>query len=276
MLWRVRTSLTDRPGSLARLTAICGENGLNILALQIFPEIGSVVDELVLEAVDAWTAQDIAGLVASAGGDTVRVSPCGSQDLVDEPVRWLRAAEAIIARPSDRGRVVDRLTGASQSAWSFAENARVSALLDVIGAADALEASTDAAATAVVYEVLPDAVIAKVGDSVVATGSLDAGGTATVVVSPTWRRRGIGRAVFVMLAGVARHAGHTDLLLVAPGAELGSSISEGGATLAMLDRLGLRGLIKLKHGLLQIRISLADIRPLAPRSIAPDDDPVPA
>lgn len=70
MLWRVRTSLTDRPGSLARLTAICGDNGLNILALQIFPEIGSVVDELVLEAADAWTAQDIVGLVASAGGDT--------------------------------------------------------------------------------------------------------------------------------------------------------------------------------------------------------------
>lgn len=192
MLWRVRTSLTDRPGSLSRLTAICGDDGLNILALQIFLEIGSVVDELVLEAADAWTAQDIVGLVASAGGDTAQVSPSGSQDLVDEPVRWLRAAEQIIVRPRDRGRIVDGLTGSSQSARSFSENARVSALLDVIVAAGALEAATvaGAAAETVVYEVLPDAVIATVGDTVVATGSLDASGTATVVVSPTWRTPG--------------------------------------------------------------------------------------
>lgn len=74
-----------------------------------------------------------------------------------------------------------------------------------------------------------------------------------------------------MIAGVARHASHADLLLLAPGDELSSSISEGGATLAMLDSLGLRGLIKLKDAMLQIRISLVDIRPLAPRSIAPDD-----
>src|SRR5690349_20372692 len=97
MLWRVRTSLTDRPGSLARITSTCGENGLNILALQIFPEVGSVVDELVLEAADDWTGRDIASLVAAAGGDSVSVTPCGPRHLVDEPVRWLRAAEQIIA-----------------------------------------------------------------------------------------------------------------------------------------------------------------------------------
>ena len=48
MLWRVRTSLADRPGSLARITSTCGENGLNILALQIFPDVGSVVDDVVV------------------------------------------------------------------------------------------------------------------------------------------------------------------------------------------------------------------------------------
>lgn len=267
MLWRVRTSLTDRPGSLASVAATCGENGLNILAVQIFPDIGTVVDELVVESTDAWSGQEIAALVATAGGGSVTVHPCGSRDLVDEPIRWLRAAERMVKRPSDRGRILEELLGPEPDGWSFSENARVAALLDVVGAAGPLDLpalETDS----VVYDVLPDAVVGRVGDQVVATASLDEKGAVTVVVSPPWRRRGIGRAAFVMMAGVARHAGHEDVVLMAPADDLTSPTGEGGATLAMLDSLGLRGLIRLKDGVLAIRISLADIRPVAPRSTA--------
>ena len=93
MLWRVRTSLADRPGSLARITSTCGENGLNILALQIFPDVGSVVDELVLEAADEWTGQEIASIVTAAGGDTVGVTPAGRGT-------WSTSRCAGCARPS--------------------------------------------------------------------------------------------------------------------------------------------------------------------------------
>jgi GNAT superfamily N-acetyltransferase len=265
MLWRVRTSLTDRPGSLAQLAVICGEHGLNILAVQIFPEIGSVVDELVVEAADVWTGQDLAALVATSGGSAVSVSPCASRDLVDEPVRWLRAAERMIQSPDDRGRILAELTSTDPAGASYSENARISALLDVVGLARSLDlpqGDTDA----VVYEVLEDAVIARSGESVIATASLDEDGTTTVVVSRPWRRKGVGRAVFVLVAGVARHAGHDEIVLVAPADGSTNSGADSGATLAMLNALGLRGLVRLEGGVLRIRVSLADIRPVTPRS----------
>jgi len=158
MLWRVRTSLADRPGSLARITSSCGEHGLNILALQIFPDVGSVVDELVLEAADDWTGQEIASIVAEAGGDTVGVTPCGPRHLVDEPVRWLRAAEQIMADRSQAERVLTGLVGDDAAAWSFAENARVAALLDVVRGADHVE-TEPIRPDVVVYDVYTDAVV---------------------------------------------------------------------------------------------------------------------
>ncbi len=48
MFYRVRASLHERPGALADLAARCGEAGLNILGLQIFPDLGRVTDELVV------------------------------------------------------------------------------------------------------------------------------------------------------------------------------------------------------------------------------------
>ena len=56
MYYRVRTKLADTPGALAVLAQHCGEAGVNILALQIYPELGSVTDDLVVETPDSWTA----------------------------------------------------------------------------------------------------------------------------------------------------------------------------------------------------------------------------
>ncbi|MDR7313766.1 UTP:GlnB (protein PII) uridylyltransferase, partial [Nocardioides luteus] len=48
MLWRVRATLPDRPGALAALAQRCGEAGVNILGMQIFPGLEQVTDEFVL------------------------------------------------------------------------------------------------------------------------------------------------------------------------------------------------------------------------------------
>lgn len=261
MLWRVRTSLTDRPGSLAQLATIFGSHGVNILSVEIFPEVGTVVDELVVDASDAWSGQELAALVASSGGGAVSVSPCGSRDLVDGPVRWLRAAEQMIQHPEERDRVLAELTNAGDGSSSYSENARISALLDVVGLAAAIDLPQGGTAS-IVYDVLADGVVARTGDTVIATASLDSDGSATVVVAPPWRRRGVGRAVFVLVAGIARHAGRDEIVLMAPR----DDGVDGGATLALLGSLGLRGLVRLADGVLQIRVSLADIRPVAPRS----------
>lgn len=100
MLWRVRTTMADRPGTLARLAARCGDRGVNILGLQIFPDLGSVTDELVLAAPDEWESEDVTDLVVSAGGTLVAAARCSERGLSDPATRYLRAAAHLLTEPS--------------------------------------------------------------------------------------------------------------------------------------------------------------------------------
>lgn len=96
MLWRVRTTLADRPGALAALARHCGERSVNILGLQIFPGVQGVTDELVLSSPAGWTPAEVAGLVESAGGTAVSVGACTEQALVDGPTRYLNAVRRVV------------------------------------------------------------------------------------------------------------------------------------------------------------------------------------
>ena len=130
MLWRVRATLADRPGALATLAQHCGEREANILALQIFPGVDGVTDELVLSAPDGWSLSDVAGLVEAAGGTQVSVGVCTEQALVDGPTRYLTAVRQVLhgaerlptvlarlldALPVDAGAPVARLTAVQDS-----------------------------------------------------------------------------------------------------------------------------------------------------------------
>ncbi len=95
MLWRVRTTLEDRPGALAHLAQHCGDRAVNILALQIFPGIEGVTDELVLSCPTGWSAADVRALVAAAGGRETSVRAAPERALVDEPTRYLQAARQL-------------------------------------------------------------------------------------------------------------------------------------------------------------------------------------
>ena len=128
MFFRVRASLTERPGALALLATRCGEAGLNILGLQIFPDLGRVTDELVISAPEDWTAGAVAELVSGAGGDEVSVEPCTTHDLIDQPTRWLTAAHDVVLDPSCLQALVERLLGPHPEKWSATEHARASAL----------------------------------------------------------------------------------------------------------------------------------------------------
>lgn len=109
MLWRVRTTLLDRPGALAELAAGCGAAGVNILALQIFPGIESVTDELVLRTPEDWGEAEITELLERSGGVSVSAVPCTEAALNDQPTRYVQAARTIIARPASFPEVVARL-----------------------------------------------------------------------------------------------------------------------------------------------------------------------
>ena len=109
MLWRVRTTLDDRPGALAELTTACGSAGVNILGLQVFPGIDRVTDELVLRTPDDWDLADLADLVERAGGTRVSVLPCTDAALADQPTRYVLATRGILAEPAGFPDVVARL-----------------------------------------------------------------------------------------------------------------------------------------------------------------------
>ncbi len=66
MLWRLRTTLPDRPGSLAALARQCGEAGVNIVGLQVFPGADEVTDEVVLSCPDDWDLGRVSELLQGA------------------------------------------------------------------------------------------------------------------------------------------------------------------------------------------------------------------
>lgn len=109
MLWRVRTTLPDRPGSLAVLAQHCGEAGVNILGLQIFPGIEAVTDELVLRTPEGWGLPEIAHLVEASGGLAVSAAACTEAALSDQPTRYVQAARTILTRPASFPEVVAML-----------------------------------------------------------------------------------------------------------------------------------------------------------------------
>ncbi len=109
MLWRVRTTLADRPGALAELATSCGAAGVNILGLQVFPGVDRVTDELVLRTPDDWELPDLAELVERSGGTRVSVLPCTEAALGDQPTRYVLAARSILARPAGFPEVVAQL-----------------------------------------------------------------------------------------------------------------------------------------------------------------------
>ncbi len=112
MLWRVRTTLSDRPGALAALTRQCGERGVNILGLQIFPGIGGVTDELVLRAPGSWQERDVTALVERAGGEDVTVGACTEHALVDGPIQYLHALRRLAHDPATLPEMMARLLDA--------------------------------------------------------------------------------------------------------------------------------------------------------------------
>jgi len=109
MLWRVRTTLPDRPGTLAVLAQRCGEAGVNILGLQIFPGIAEVTDELMIRTPMGWEAEQVAELMTASGGSDVVVLPSREAALADQPTRYIRAAQMILERPLSFPDVVARL-----------------------------------------------------------------------------------------------------------------------------------------------------------------------
>lgn len=140
---RVRVQLPDSPGALARLAHHCGEAYVNILSVRVYPALGSVTDDLILEAPDNWSFEDVRDLVLAAGGNGVTVLESSRDDLQDEPTRWLLGALAVLERPSGVEKVIEELIG-PVTVPLHAEASRVDVLRQFVAAASKASVQTEA------------------------------------------------------------------------------------------------------------------------------------
>lgn len=92
VLWRMRATVQDAPGSLAALCAALAHREVDILSLQTHPLTRSTVDEFLLRAPRGTTAAEITAAVAKAGGTDIWIERADPHDLVDAPTRVLSLA----------------------------------------------------------------------------------------------------------------------------------------------------------------------------------------
>ncbi|CAL9599379.1 hypothetical protein SUDANB70_05431 [Streptomyces sp. enrichment culture] len=91
-LWRMRTTVEDRPGSLAALcTALAGRE-VDILSLQTHPLGTATVDEFLLRAPAGLAGADLSAAVSAAGGTDTWIERADAHDLADIPTRILGLA----------------------------------------------------------------------------------------------------------------------------------------------------------------------------------------
>lgn len=283
MLWRVRTTLDDRPGALAELTTACGSAGVNILGLQVFPGIERVTDELVLRTPDDWDLADLADLVERSGGTRVSVLPCTDAALADQPTRYVVATRGILAEPASFPDVVARLFDAEADVsgaglepvmdgmdleigdvvvqlrrtapFTAAEHARGAALAELV--ADVLAAAAPTPAPQDVSGEQEPAFEVREGEvRAVAAGAVVGSATWTVDderawhvelgVDPAWRRRRIGSRLLLETARAAR-ASDADEIVV-------RTTADNPAVLPLVLGTGLRGRIRMGSDDLTVRI----------------------
>ncbi|WP_322921197.1 GNAT family N-acetyltransferase [Nocardioides renjunii] len=289
MLWRVRTTLADRPGALAELAAACGDAGVNILGLHVFPGVDRVTDELVLRTPGDWDLADLAGLVERAGGSRVSVLPCTEAALSDQPTRYVLAARSILAEPTTFPDVVAQLFDAEAqpaesdldpalggmdleigevlvqlrrtAPFTAAEHARGTALAELV--TDVLAAARSSSRSADVpvqhgpptFDASPGAVRAWVGEVVVGSATWEVDEASAwhldLRVDPVWRRQGIGSRLLLEAARAARAGGASEIVV--------RTAADNPAVLPLVLGTNLRGRIRMGSDELTVRIPVRQL-----------------
>lgn len=92
VLWRMRTTVADTPGSLAALCTALATFRVDILTLQTHPLADGTVDEFLLRTPATLEAQQLTRAVSDAGGSSTWIERADAHDLVDTPTRVLGLA----------------------------------------------------------------------------------------------------------------------------------------------------------------------------------------
>ncbi|MER6346422.1 GNAT family N-acetyltransferase [Streptomyces sp. NPDC001595] len=92
VLWRLRTTVRDEPGSLAALCTALASHRVDILSLQTHPLGHGTVDEFLLRAPGTLGGAEITRAVSLSGGSDTWIERADTHDLVDAPTRILSLA----------------------------------------------------------------------------------------------------------------------------------------------------------------------------------------
>lgn len=297
MLWRVRTALPDRPGALAALARECGDAGVNILGLQIFPGIETVTDELVLQTPEGWGPGEIAGLLERSGGRSVSAARCTEAALTDQPTRYVQAAREVLAQPASFPEVVARLFDAEAdpvddsrapvqdvmdmtvgdvqvqvrrtAPFTATEHARGAAMADLV--TDVLERGrAEAAAVAPGRRLGAGATPEYVASDDAVSAVVDGTSVGLAVLRPGTGEEGVHPVTLRVDPAWQRRGIGTRLLVevarlaTARGASeiVLTTRADNQAVLPMVLGAGLRGRIRMSADVLTVRVPVRDLRPL--------------
>jgi GNAT superfamily N-acetyltransferase len=250
-LWRVRAVLPDHPGALARLAETCGESGVNVLGLEVLPDVDVVTDELVLAVPAAWDVPAVVRLIEDSGARPALVGPAPASALTDQVVRHLHGVARLLAGTDTIAHVVadllDARLGSSPAApdarragrhhlelsvggetiglvreapFTPGERARAEAVVDLAERLAESAGSEDSEPESSAPPEPPelrrhaDVVVAEVDNRKVGEARLTQSGVhcgVRVYVHPAWRRRGIGGQLLREVAAMAVDRGITEL-----------------------------------------------------------------
>jgi hypothetical protein len=125
-LWRIRTLVRDRPGSLAAVCERLAALGANIVGLQVHPLAEGVLDEFLVDVPPSISGEALAAAVAAAGAQVPHVDRAARDDLTDAPARVLTLAARLASGDAGLPVALHDLFGQCTVAWDPQETAEAS------------------------------------------------------------------------------------------------------------------------------------------------------
>ena len=108
-LWRARTVLKDRPGSLQKLTRSLARLDTNILSIHVHPVAGGVLDEFVLSAPGGLTEGELLRALREGGGAEPQAWPTTALAMADGQTGALSLAARVAGNPEELALAVAEL-----------------------------------------------------------------------------------------------------------------------------------------------------------------------
>ncbi|MFG2818665.1 GNAT family N-acetyltransferase [Kitasatospora sp. NPDC048365] len=92
VLWRIRTTVEDSTGSLAKVCTALASLRVNIVSLQTHPLPSGTVDEFLVRAPRSLARAELTSALAAAGGHDIWTDEADAHELVDVPAHVLALA----------------------------------------------------------------------------------------------------------------------------------------------------------------------------------------